>query len=85
LLDSLQLRPLLDGLRNRPAVNVDAFCEAAAKFSAMAAGLGHLIEEIDINPVIVHAGGCIAVDALIIGRESGDSTHANVHAPDPKR
>ena len=68
LLDSLQLRPLLDGLRNRPAVDVDAYCEAVARFSVMAASLGDVIDEIDINPVITHPDGCIAVDALIVGR-----------------
>ena len=66
LLDSLQLRPLLDGLRNRRAVDVGAFCRAAARFSAMAAALGDVIDEIDINPVIVHPDGCVAVDALVI-------------------
>jgi acyl-CoA synthetase (NDP forming) len=68
LLDSLQLRPLLDGLRNRPAVDIDAYCEAASRFSTMAASLGEEIDEIDVNPVIVHPGGCVAVDALVVGR-----------------
>jgi len=67
LLDSLQLRPLLDGLRDRPAVDVEAFCFAAERFSIMAAALGNELSEIDINPVIVHPGGCIAVDALVVG------------------
>jgi acyl-CoA synthetase (NDP forming) len=67
LLDSLQLRPLLDGLRDRPAVDVKAFCRAAERFAMMAAALGNELSEIDINPVIVHPGGCIAVDALVVG------------------
>jgi acyl-CoA synthetase (NDP forming) len=68
LLDSLQLRPLLDGLRDRPEVDVGAFCLAAERFSIMAAALGDCIDEIDVNPVIVHPDGCIAVDALVVGR-----------------
>ena len=68
LLDSLQLRPLLDGLRDRPAVDVDAFCAAASRFSILAAALGDVIREIDVNPIIVHTGGCIAVDALVVGQ-----------------
>ena len=68
LLDSLQLRPLLDGLRDRPAVDVEAFCVAAERFSVMAAALGNVISEIDVNPVIVHPQGCVAVDALVVGR-----------------
>jgi hypothetical protein len=72
LVDSLQLRSLLDGLRDRPPVDVDAFCEAAERFSLMAAALGDAIDEIDINPVIVHPAGCVAVDALVVGsRVSG--------------
>jgi len=67
LLNTLRLRPLLDGLRDRPAVDVEAFCLAAERFSIMAAALGNVISEIDINPVIVHPGGCIAVDALVVG------------------
>jgi len=69
LLDSLQLRPLLDGLRNSPAVDTNAFCRAAARFSAMAAALGDVIDEIDINPVIVHPDGCVAVDALVVAKK----------------
>jgi acyl-CoA synthetase (NDP forming) len=72
LLGSLRLRPLLDGLRDRPAVDVDALCRAAERFSTLAAALGDVIDEIDINPVIVHPGGCVAVDALIVGRPAGE-------------
>ena len=68
LLDGLQLRPLLDGLRGRPAADVEAFCVAAERFSALAHALGDLIDEIDVNPVIVHPGGCVAVDALVAVR-----------------
>ena len=34
----------------------------------MVAGLTDELQEIDVNPVVVHAGGCIAVDALVVGR-----------------
>ena len=46
LVDSLQLRSLLDGLRNRPAVDIEAYCRAAARFSVLAACLGEHIDEI---------------------------------------
>jgi len=70
MLDSLQLRPLLAGLRDRPAVDIDAFCAAAERFSCMAAALGGVIDEIDVNPVLVHPDGCIALDALLVGRKA---------------
>jgi acyl-CoA synthetase (NDP forming) len=67
LVDSLRSRPLLDGLRDRPPLDLDAYCDAAARFSTMATALGDVIDEIDINPVIVHPAGCVAVDALVVG------------------
>ena len=74
LVNSLKLRPLLDGLRNRPAVDIEAFCIAAERFSVMASTLGDVLGEVDVNPVIVHPGGCIAVDALVVGHTAETST-----------
>lgn len=51
--------------RGRAAVDVDAFCQAAANFSAMAHALASEISELDANPVIVHPEGCIAVDGFM--------------------
>jgi acyl-CoA synthetase (NDP forming) len=71
MVGSLRQRPLLDGLRDRPAVDIDAFCLAAERFSVLAAELGDVIDEIDINPVLVHPAGCVAVDALVVGSRKG--------------
>jgi hypothetical protein len=68
LTDRLRLRALLDARRNRPAANLDAWYAAAAAFSVMVDSLDDVLQEIDVNPVIVTAGACLAVDALIIGR-----------------
>jgi acyl-CoA synthetase (NDP forming) len=78
LIDSLRLRPLLDGQRGRAPAALDAFCAAAARLSAMASSLAEVIEEIDLNPVIVSSDGCIAVDALVVG-------HANHYASNDER
>lgn len=67
LLAHLKLRPLLDGHRGTAPVALDRFCEAVAQFSLIAANLGDVITEIDMNPVIVSSEGCIAVDALVVG------------------
>jgi len=64
--DRLQLRAMLDGVRGKPAADVDAFCEAAARFSAIVDALRHVVLEVDVNPVIVHEHGCTAVDALVV-------------------
>ncbi len=68
LLDRLCLRPLLDGPRGAPPVDVGAFCEAAANFSVLAAGLGEWLSSMDVNPVLAGPEGCFAVDALIVPR-----------------
>jgi len=66
LVDCLSLSPLLQSRRHQRVLAVDEFCRIAAQFSALAAGLGDLLGEIDLNPVIVHADGCVIVDALIV-------------------
>jgi acyl-CoA synthetase (NDP forming) len=65
LVDRLRLRPLLDGARGQPPADLDAFCRAAANFSVLAARLGDGLETIDVNPVLVRAEGCVAVDAYV--------------------
>jgi acyl-CoA synthetase (NDP forming) len=68
LLGRLRIAALLASSRHRRPPAIDAFCEAAARFSALAAELGELLAEIDLNPVIVHAEGCTIVDALVVAR-----------------
>lgn len=68
LIDGLKMRPLLDGVRGRPPANVPALAEAVARFSVMAAELGDLLAEADVNPLIANPAGAIAVDALIVPR-----------------
>jgi hypothetical protein len=70
LIDSLSLRPLLDGKRGAPAADLEALCDALARFSVMAADLGDLLQEADVNPVSAGAAGCLALDALVVPRQS---------------
>ena len=65
LISRLRCRPLLDGHRGRPAANVAAFAEAAARLSVLACELGPWIAELDVNPIIVGAERAVAVDALV--------------------
>jgi acyl-CoA synthetase (NDP forming) len=74
--ERMRLRPLLDGLRGEPPVAIDAFCEAAANFSELADALADDVVEADVNPIIVHSRGAIAVDALFIGRDEKDDQDA---------
>jgi succinyl-CoA synthetase beta subunit len=67
MVDGLKLRTLLNANRGRPAVDIDAYCEAAAKLSQLVHHLADVVCEIDINPLILGPEGCVAVDALISG------------------
>lgn len=66
LVDRLQIRPVLDGVRGRPAVDVAALVDAIVALSDLAADLGDLIGELDINPIVVTPEGCLALDALVV-------------------
>lgn len=66
MLDRLTLRPLLDVHRKRPAADIDKLADTIARFSVLAASLGDLIAELDVNPLIAGPDGAIAVDALVI-------------------
>jgi len=67
-LDALALRPLLDGKRGAPPADLAALSQALSRFSILAADLGDLIAEMDVNPLIAGPHGCVALDALIIPR-----------------
>jgi len=77
LLDRMRLRPMLDGLRGAPAVDVQSFCEVASRFSSMIHELRDVVSEVDVNPVIVNEKGAIAVDALIVGRDRREPGRAD--------
>lgn len=76
-IDRMTLRPLLDGVRGSPAVNIDDFCETAARFSVLAHSLRDVLSEFDVNPLIVNEEGAIAVDALVVGRDRRADDHAD--------
>ncbi len=72
LLGGLKAYPLLTGARGGQPVDLDALAEAVAVLSVLAADLGDLIAEMDINPVIASPDGAMAVDALVI-TEKGET------------
>ena len=65
VIDRLQARPLLDGVRGAPAADVAALAQAVARLSVVARDLGDLIVALDVNPIVVGPRGCVAVDALV--------------------
>jgi acetate---CoA ligase (ADP-forming) len=66
LVDGLRVRPLLDGMRGDAPSDVDALADAVANLSRLAIDLGAELAALDVNPVVVSAGGCVAVDALVV-------------------
>ncbi|MCC7411928.1 MAG: acetate--CoA ligase family protein [Gammaproteobacteria bacterium] len=72
LADRLRLRPLLEGVRGSVAADIGSFCAAAARLSVLATELADRIVELDLNPVIVHPHGCVAVDALVLSAAAPD-------------
>ena len=68
LIDRLKVRPLLDGVRGAPPADIASVALAFARFSVMIADLGDLIAEADVNPVLCGPAGCVALDALVVGR-----------------
>jgi acetate---CoA ligase (ADP-forming) len=65
LIDRLDVRPLLDGVRGAPPADVNSLARALSRLSLLAGDLGDLIGALDVNPVIVGPRGCMAVDALV--------------------
>jgi acyl-CoA synthetase (NDP forming) len=65
LIDGLASRALLDGFRGAPPADVGALANAASRLSVLATDLGDLIAALDVNPVLVSPGGCVAVDVLV--------------------
>jgi hypothetical protein len=72
LLRELTGAALLDNLRGAPPADRAALAQLMANLSRFAADHADLIEEIDLNPVIVHpqGQGLTVVDALIVKRQA---------------
>jgi acetate---CoA ligase (ADP-forming) len=70
LLGRLTVGRMLAGHRGRPAVNRGAVHDAVVAMSQLAIELGDQIEAVDVNPLIVSADGAVAVDALVVRRDS---------------
>lgn len=62
-LQSLAIKPLLDGYRGKPACDQQAIVNAIMSVASYVQQ--HPVAEMDINPLLAKADGCVAVDALI--------------------
>jgi acetyltransferase len=62
MLDELRMAPLLRGVRGQPAVDRAALADTIARFGQLTADCPEL-GELELNPLVVHATGVVAVDA----------------------
>jgi acetate---CoA ligase (ADP-forming) len=69
LLERLDIRPLLDGVRGAPAADLSAIATAIVAISQLAVELGEALEAVDVNPLVCGPHGAIAVDALVVRRQ----------------
>jgi acyl-CoA synthetase (NDP forming) len=70
LVDGLEIRPLLDGVRGQQGADVGVLTRAVVAVSWLAHDLGEHLEGLDANPLICGQDGCVAVDALVVPRIS---------------
>lgn len=66
MVDRLRVRPLLAGVRGRPAVDIESLVATIVAVGRIGQDLADVIGSLDVNPVIVHPAGCVAVDALVV-------------------
>jgi len=66
-LSRLRCAALLRGTRGHPAVDVEALADAVVRVGAAIRARADILE-IEINPLVVHTKGAVALDALIVGR-----------------
>lgn len=78
MLQRLSIRPMLDGYRGRPALDVEAAADALSRLSWLAADLGDRIESLDVNPLALRpkGRGVVALDARAsLAPEAAQTAH----------
>jgi acyl-CoA synthetase (NDP forming) len=66
MLRELKGYALLEGVRGRKPVDLDAFVDVIMKVQRLAMDLAGDVAELDINPLVVRPRGAVALDALIV-------------------
>lgn len=69
MLESLKSYPLLQGVRGKPACNIDAVVGLIEKLDAFAREFGDKIAAIDLNPIMVSPKAAVIVDTVVIPKE----------------
>ena len=73
MIDEIEGRAVLEGVRGRPGGDVEALADTLARLSRFAAAHAGDLETCDINPFLLRppGQGGVALDALLVGRAAG--------------
>ena len=66
MLDALKSRVMLDGVRGKPPVDIQALARMVSAVSRFGAAAGPRLAELDLNPVLAGPQGATAVDWLMV-------------------
>lgn len=69
-IDRLRCAPLLNGFRNRAAVDRDMLLDTLESLQQAALQLGERLVELEVNPLLCSSEACTAVDAFVAVRGS---------------
>ena len=66
MLSEVKGAALLEGVRGRPRCDTGALVDVIMKVQRLALDLAGELTELDINPLVAHPKGCVALDALVV-------------------
>lgn len=68
MIEEIKGYKILQGVRGKPAVDIEAIVGVLMNLSALLEDYGDRIDELDINPMLVYEHGIKAADALLVTR-----------------
>jgi acyl-CoA synthetase (NDP forming) len=71
-------RGLLEGKRGKPPADLGALARAISRLSLFAAANAETVESVEMNPLVALPNGCLALDALIVTRNTEGGVQAFV-------
>jgi acyl-CoA synthetase (NDP forming) len=70
MIAGLSIAKVLRGVRGDGPFDLDALAHAIAQFSVCVWQLADVLSEVDVNPLFVTRRGCLALDALVVSKQS---------------
>lgn len=73
MLGELRCRPIFDGARGGPVLEVRSAARALSALSRFVWANRETVQEVDVNPLFLRSDGVVAADALVVSRKPGNS------------